>query len=53
MKKFLSLLWLAVSGKEEDFTKGSINRAIFLLAVPMILEMIMESLFGVIDIIYV
>ncbi|MBX2844615.1 MAG: MATE family efflux transporter [Saprospiraceae bacterium] len=47
--KFLQLLKDAVLGKEEDFTKGSINRAIFLLAVPMIIEMGMESIFAVVD----
>ncbi len=49
----LSLFRAAVGGKETEFTSGSIDRAIFLLAIPMILEMMMESLFAVVDIYFV
>jgi putative MATE family efflux protein len=44
---------IAVTGKETEFTTGSIRKAIFMLSIPMILEMMMESIFAIVDIAYV
>jgi putative MATE family efflux protein len=43
----------AIRGSHQDFTTGGLNRAIFLLAVPMVLEMVLESLFAVVDVFWV
>jgi putative MATE family efflux protein len=48
-----SLLKQAILGTEQNFTEGSINRAIFLLSIPMILEMAMESLLAIVDIFFI
>jgi putative MATE family efflux protein len=43
----------AVRGSHQDFTQAPIARAVVLLAVPMVLEMIMESVFVVADVFFV
>lgn len=49
----LQLLKDALVGKEQDYTKVNLKTGIVLLAIPMILEMLMESLFAVVDIFFV
>src|SRR5437660_5888459 len=43
----------ALRGSHQDFTTGNLNRAILLLAIPMVLEMVLESLFAVVDVFWV
>ena len=53
MKKYWSLLKEAIQGESYDYTTGSINKAIFLLAIPMILELSLEGVFALVDIFFV
>ena len=50
---FWSSVLEALRGSHQDFTTGSLNRAILLLAIPMILELVLESLFAVVDVFWV
>lgn len=43
----------ALRGSHQDYTAGNLNRAILLLAIPMVLEMVLESLFAVVDVFFV
>jgi len=43
----------ALRGSHQDYTAGNLNRAIILLAIPMVLEMVLESLFAVVDVFWV
>ena len=52
MKRWWSLLLEAVRGSDRDYTAGPVGPALVMLAVPMVLEMSMESLFAVVDVFY-
>lgn len=51
--KIFTLLKESIRGGNHDFTKGSIRRAVLLLAIPMMLEMAMESVFALVDLYFV
>ncbi len=53
IKQLFKYFKIAITGKEQEFTSGSIRRAVFMLSIPMILEMLMESIFAIVDIFYV
>ncbi len=50
-------LWIdikdAIAGNDRDFTEEKLAKSIFLLAIPMVLEMVLESTFAVVDIFFV
>lgn len=50
---FFSLVKQSLRGGEHDYTQGSIRGAILLLAIPMILELSLESVFALVDIFFV
>nr|WP_294997089.1 MATE family efflux transporter [uncultured Sediminibacterium sp.] len=52
-KGFFSYFRESLNSEHQDFTQGSIRKAVFMLAIPMILEMCMESVFAVVDIFFV
>ncbi|MGZ3822642.1 MAG: MATE family efflux transporter, partial [Mucilaginibacter sp.] len=53
LSKIFTLLKQSLQSADHDFTKGSIRRAVLLLAIPMMLEMAMESVFALVDLFFV
>lgn len=53
LKRFFSLLKQSLQGENIDLTTGSIRRGVLLLAIPMMLEMMMESVFALVDLYFV
>lgn len=53
ISKFWNAVKQSLSGEEQDYTTGSIPKAVVLLAIPMILELSLESVFAVVDMFFV
>ena len=53
LRSFFNDLREAVAGTEQDFTEGRLSRAILLLSIPAVLEMVMESIFVIVDLWFV
>ena len=52
-KRVFNIIRLSLNGEQQDYTQGSISRAVFLLAIPMILELSLESVFAIVDMFFV
>src|SRR6185312_10517276 len=52
-KRIIDVIRQSLNGEELDYTQGSIRKAVFLLAIPMILELSLESVFAVVDMFFV
>jgi putative MATE family efflux protein len=53
VSKFITAIKQSLNGSAQDYTQGSIRKAVFLLAIPMILELSLESIFAVVDMFFV
>jgi putative MATE family efflux protein len=53
LKKIFHIIKLSLNGVEQDYTTGSIRKAVILLAIPMILELSLESVFALVDMFFV
>lgn len=53
IKRIISIIKQSLNGEQQDYTQGSIRTAVFLLAIPMILELSLESVFAVVDMFFV
>jgi putative MATE family efflux protein len=53
LSKAISIFKQSLNGEPQDFTQGSISKAVFILAIPMILELSLESVFAVVDMFFV
>ncbi|WP_317898430.1 MATE family efflux transporter [Aurantibacillus circumpalustris] len=51
--RYFNVIKQSLNGEEQDYTQGSIRRAVFLLAIPMILELSLESVFAIVDMFFV
>ena len=51
--KIYTVIKQSLNGEQQDYTQGSIRKAVFLLAIPMILELSLESVFAVVDMFFV
>jgi putative MATE family efflux protein len=53
LRRVFRIIKQSLAGEEQDYTQGSIPKAVFLLAIPMILELSLESVFAVVDMFFV
>src|SRR6476646_11312047 len=53
LSEIFSFIKRAIKGESMDYTSVSIRTAVFMLAIPMILEMLMESVFALVDLFFV